>query len=113
MSMYAKLLAAALADRRPIETDEDRELLLAEVLWRRTLLDSRTTTTATAPSATNALADELAYDISLITLARAVGISCDADDFERPMQQRQSLEDTLAQRGIQMTDSEDSAQYST
>ncbi len=111
--MYAKLLAAALADRPSSEIDEDPGSLLSEVKWRHSLLDSSAHNNAISNSAPVALADELAYDIALIALARSAGIQCDVNGFDQPVQQRLKLEQEVARQGIKIFDSDKSTQYSS
>ena len=50
----------------------------------------------------------MSYDISLMDLARSVGIVCDPNEFDRPDQQRRKLEQTLESRGIDLVQAEES-----
>jgi hypothetical protein len=97
--MYADLIEAALAEAYPpghrISSHQARD----EVFRRRKHLasagreDGRRDVTA-------ALADQVAYDVALIRLARSVDVDCDPRNFGWPGDERQKVERTLATGGV-------------
>ena len=103
MSIYTQLLDSALD-----EVTTDNELTpsdaLAELVRCRNLLGAGFARTGSnwAPAA---VADELAYDIALIGLARSLGVECDVNRFDRPGHERARLESELAARGIHLVES--------
>jgi hypothetical protein len=46
------------------------------------------------------LANQVAYDVALIELARSVGIACDPASFELPELRRNEVNRELAARGV-------------
>jgi hypothetical protein len=46
------------------------------------------------------LADQVAYDVALIELARSVGLPCDPATFDQPELRRNELDRELAARGV-------------
>jgi len=100
VSMYTDLLEAALAEVIPGGRPTSFHQALAEVVRRRKLLASSGWHEVGRPSVSVALADEVAYDVALIRLARCVDVDCDPGSFGRPQGERQKVERTLASGGV-------------
>jgi hypothetical protein len=99
MSMYTYLLTAAVEHRRPAAGEPTPAEALSTLLHCRDRLRSwgkETDWTSTA------LADQVAYDIALIDLARCVGIDCDLDTFDQPERRRLELSRELKASGIDL-----------
>jgi hypothetical protein len=106
--MYTHILEAALHERPQAETAMTASEALAK------LLDSRQHLDAVAPEqgmdwSSNALANQVAYDIALIDLARCFGLACDPSSFEQPRRRRIELERELISRGIRLEQLDQSA----
>ena len=52
--------------------------------------------------AASAVANQVAYDVALIELARCLGIACDPATFDRPALRRNELDRQLADRGVRL-----------
>ncbi len=52
--------------------------------------------------AAGAVANQVAYDVALIELARCLGIACDPATFDRPVLRRNELDRQLAARGVRV-----------
>ena len=98
MSMYTHLLTAAVEQRLPAGEPTPAEAL-------STLLHCRDRLRSWGKEAdwtSTALADQVAYDIALIELARCVGIDCGLDTFEQPERRRLELSQELKASGIDL-----------
>lgn len=104
-SMYSELLDAALGEADRPDGGPDVRGSLDELLrYRRHLAEDAA---RTGPDwALQAVADQLAYDIALIRMARSAGVDCSVRGFDRPEQERLRLEHDLKSRGIQLDGSE-------
>jgi hypothetical protein len=107
MSMYTQLLEAALEARAPSDEADTVDTPLSEALRCRRQLATATSSGVGVDRTSSALAHQVAYDISLMELARSVGINCDPNDFDRPEPQRRKLEHVLQSRGFDLAQSED------
>ncbi len=108
-SMYALLLDAALARADGSGDELSTGGALAELLrCRGRLGPSPTSKDDAAPGAAAAVADQVAYDVSLVRLSRLVGIECDVDRFDRPEIERRRLEAELVASGIDLAELEGS-----
>ena len=107
-SMYSDLLDAALSEvGRPDDGLPTRGSLAELLHYRRKLAEDAA---RTGPDwALQALADQLAYDVALIRLARRAGVSCSVRGFDRPEQERGRLEHDLERQGIKPHGSEELA----
>ncbi len=99
MSMYTHLLTAALKERLPAAAEPTAAETLSTLLSCRDRLRSRGKETDWT---SGALADQVAYDIALIELARCVGIDCGVDAFDQPERRRLELSRELTARGMDM-----------
>jgi hypothetical protein len=98
MSMYTQLLGAALERHSLSPSEATSGQALADLLHSRKRLKEATRHGSNWASA--AVADELAYDIALIELARLVGVECEIGEFDKPAEGRTHLEERLESRGI-------------
>ena len=107
-SMYSDLLDAALSEvGRPDDGLRTRGSLAELLHYRRKLAEDAA---RTGPDwALQALADQLAYDVALIRLARRAGVRCSVRGFDRPEQERGRLEHDLERQGIKPHGSEELA----
>jgi hypothetical protein len=108
MSIYVQLLDAALAEAPPQPDEMTTGDAVAELLRRRGNLNTNKSSRGGSLWAPDAVANELAYDMALIRLARFLGIECDADDFELPGRGRAQIELSLMSKGIRLDDSDTS-----
>jgi hypothetical protein len=99
MSMYRQLLSAAIEERRPAAVESTPAEALSTLFQCRDRLRSWGKETDWT---SRALADQVAYDIALIELARCVGIDCGIDTFDRPERRRLELTRELTARGIDL-----------
>jgi len=97
--MYTQLLGAALKEVSSPDGASTAADALAELNRCRDRLEDYGSREGT-DWASEAVADELAYDIALIELARQSGVECDVSDFENPRKGRTRLEGSLQSRGI-------------
>jgi hypothetical protein len=100
VSMYADILDSAFgwlpkAESPPTMTDAINVLVDC-----RTRLGQTRTTERPTDWAASALANQVAYDVALIELARSVGIACGPDTFDQPELRRSELRRELAIRGV-------------
>jgi hypothetical protein len=96
--MYSELLGIAMSDD-PDNLQETKGAALARLIESRLRLgSSRTSERHDDVLAT--LADQLAYDVALLRLARLVGIDCQLSEFGRPEQARRRIEQLLTTHGI-------------
>lgn len=100
MSMYTELLGAAFGHTGSGEETTAGEALaeLLRVSGRLGVASELSRTgTGWAPAA---VADQLAYDVALLRLSRALGIACEPAAFDPPEPERARLEEALASRGV-------------
>ncbi len=93
--MYYELLTASLAgvgrsDRRSVVD------LVADAVERRRALQGGTA------DAASGVAVQLAYDLALLRLCRALDVAADPAGFTRPLPERRRLESLLAGRGVDL-----------
>ncbi len=117
--MYSQLVSHALAERDPYDGDGDAELF-ETVVRLRAALPVQPTGSANGSNAhdgvygggdprygsggvTSRVADEVAYDVALVTLCRRLGVEHDPECFDRPDVERRALERELACRGFDVT----------
>jgi hypothetical protein len=110
MSIYVQLLDAALAEGPPPPDEMTTDDAFAELLRHRGNLYSSSSSKGRSSQgeslwAPDAVANELAYDMALIRLARLLGIECDTHDFELPGRGRARVELSLMSKGISLGDS--------
>jgi hypothetical protein len=117
--MYSQLVSHALAEHHAYDGAGDAELFETVVRLRMVLpaeLDGRADGTdgqtgaysGEAPrdgpdGVTSRVADEVAYDVALMTFCRRLGIDHGPERFHRPDVERRTLEDELARRGYVVT----------
>ncbi|MGP0031520.1 MAG: hypothetical protein ACLPVF_13560 [Acidimicrobiales bacterium] len=99
MSMYTQLLGAALEVRGSADPWSAVGSPLPGAQRHQCQLPARPDPDAGVAD-TGALADQIAYDIALIELARSVGVACAPSEFDQPQKRRHELERELASRGI-------------
>jgi hypothetical protein len=105
MSMYIDILDTALRQRsRRVDVPTVAEAM-AELLECRNRLGSMTTSGRGEDWTADALADQVAFDVALIELARSAGIECDPAAFEQPDRSRTELIRTLMARGLRLDES--------
>lgn len=104
MSMYSQLLSAALDQTHPPSDDSTTGEALANLLERRSYLGARLASHPGSKWAPGAVADQLAYDIALIEIARQLGIEVDLNGFDQPENERARLERALLGRGVPLDD---------
>jgi hypothetical protein len=95
--MYTHLLDAAFEELPPPAVGTTTTEALSALLHWRDRLESRE---IGVDRTTTTLADQLAYDISLIRLARSAGIVCDTTMFDQPERTRSGIEQELISRGV-------------
>jgi len=110
MSMYTQLLTAAVGQGVGRGHAATRERAVAEV--RRCHEDLIEGVPAgTDPDAVPAaLAQQIAYDVALITLAVLVGIETDPSRFEQPEVERRRIDSRLAALGIVLVEPSDAGE---
>jgi hypothetical protein len=96
--MYTQLLYAALRQRPLTEVGATEDALDDVVRCRHDLEDG---VPPGAPDTVSVvLALQIAYDLALVELARAVGVETDPNRFEQPQPERERLERALRNLGI-------------
>ena len=110
MSMYTQLLGAALDKIHRPDDELTTGAMLAELLRCRSQLVASASSHIGSGWAPSAVADELAYDIALIELARHLGIECDGRGFDQPRYERTRLERAVVSRGIRLDELDQQAQ---
>jgi hypothetical protein len=108
MSMYTQLLEAAVEARAMHDNADAIESPFAEASRCRRQLVVAASVGTDGDRTSAVLAHQVSYDISLMELARSVGIDCDPNEFDRPEQQRRKLEHALQTRGINLFQTEES-----
>jgi hypothetical protein len=107
MAMYAQLIEAALERVGPSEEALSIGDVLSELIRCKNGLDSSRRNDSSAGWSLPAVANEIAYDVVLIALARQFGIKCDPRAFDRPREERARLEDAVAARGLVLHELDD------
>ncbi len=100
MSIYSQLLSAALEQTDGSEDESTTGEALTKVLACRGKLEAQPAKRTGSDWAAAALADQLAYDIALIGLARRLGVDFDLDSFDQRQLERTRLERALENRGL-------------
>src|ERR1035441_9229752 len=98
MAMYTDLLAAALDARPSCDDNPTRGEVLSAL--RRCREQLSVSSHGRRGWALDAVADQLAYDVALIDLARLLGIDCHVFGFDQPSRERARLEKELVARGV-------------
>jgi hypothetical protein len=101
-SIYTQLLMATLAAPRRVTAEPTTVERLREVRWCRGQLGTRQPSASAPGWAPGAIGDQLAYDVALVGLARALGVACDENAFDPPQPERRRLEAALAARGVSL-----------
>jgi len=99
MAMYSELLDAALHERCVGASTMTVTDSVSALVHCRTPLESPG---LPADGTATALANQFAYDVALIELARCVGLDCDPSTFDRPERRRTELRRELISRGIRL-----------
>jgi hypothetical protein len=99
VSIYVQLLGSALDQSH---SDEDTTIgeALAQLLECRNRLGANLSFYTGTDWAPAAVADQLAYDVSLVEFSRHLGIEVDPTKFGQPEHERARLERALVSRGI-------------
>jgi len=100
MSIYSQLLSAALDQAEGSDDEPTTGEALAKLLAYRSRLEPDVRTRKGSDWAAGALADQLAYDIALIGLARCLEIEFDLNNFDQRQLERNRLERALEARGL-------------
>jgi hypothetical protein len=100
VSMYADILDSAFGRRPKVATPPTMNEAITVLLHRRSRLTETRPTGRPRDWAVGALANQVAYDVALIELARAAGIACEPDTFDQPELRRSELGRELAARGV-------------
>lgn len=98
--IYTELLAAALTERERSQLPLSATEALAQVVTCRSRAVRGCSTPIGRGWATVALAQQVAYDSTLIRYAGIAGIACDSRRFGSPGAERQRVERELTARGI-------------
>ena len=107
MSMYTHLLGVARGQRESIERDTESTDALAEARRCRDELKAGLPPGLDPDAVPVVLALEIGYDVALIELATALGVTTDPSRFEQPERERARLEKELAAMGVKLDDEED------
>jgi hypothetical protein len=105
MSIYAQLLNDALSQSHSDEVPTAAETL-TQLLKARNRLGANLSSYPKSEWAPAAVADQVAYDIALIELARLLGIEVSLARFSRPEHERTQLERAVVSRGIPLDEIE-------
>ncbi len=100
MSIYSELLSVALDEPVPSNDEASTAEALAKVAASRSRLNVEETPSTQSDWTAGAIADQLAYDIALIELARLLGIEVDLGGFGRSLTERARIEQLLMARGL-------------
>lgn len=106
MSIYAQLLIDALGQRHAEDESPTTADTLAQLVKARDRLSFNRSSYTESDWAPAAVADQLAYDVALIELARLHGIEVSVARFSRPLPERTRLERALVSRGIPLHESD-------
>jgi hypothetical protein len=96
--MYATFLELALNKTAP----SDRTPTTGEALTKLHQCRSRLAASSGWHGTPEALADELNYDVALVSLAHLLGINVDVQAFARPLIERSRLEEAIVATGFEM-----------
>jgi hypothetical protein len=107
MSMYTRLLEAALAQRPPQTHGASRDDVLDEVRRCHAELEAGLPG-GDVDTVSAALALQVGYDVALVELAAVMGIASSPSRFEPPERERERLRTALRDLGIRV-DTEDAA----
>ena len=102
MSMYTHILEAAIRERPQADTGMTTGQALATLVECRHHLGAIASSERGLDWSATALANQVAYDLALIDLARCVGLDCHPASFDQPQRRRVELEGELVSRGIQL-----------
>jgi hypothetical protein len=100
--MYADILDSAFGRRPGMASPPTVTEAIKQLLDRRNRLAPTRPKERHADWAASALANQVAYDVALIELARSVGIACDPGTFDQPELRRHELNRELAARGVHL-----------
>ncbi len=107
MSMYTHLLGVARGQRGSGGPDTATPDALAEARRCREELKAGLPPGLDPDAVPVVLALEIGYDVALIELATALGVTTDPSRFEQPERERARLEKELAARGVKLDDDKD------
>ncbi len=99
MSIYAQLLSDALGQNHSDDSSTTADAM-AHLVKARDRLSANRSSYTEPDWASAAVADQLAYDVALIELARLLGIEVKVVSFSRPLPERTRLERAVVCRGI-------------
>ena len=99
--MYQRFLGMALDEASDGDGLTSGEALV-QLLLCRSQLHQRSDDPDRSSGAASALGEELDYDISLLRLARLLGIEVDVQAFSQPSIERSRLEDAIESHGIRL-----------
>jgi hypothetical protein len=102
MSIYTQLLTAAIEQADAFDDKATTGEALARMLECRARLGINVAGGSESGWAATAIADQLAYDVALINLARCSGIEASPSGFDPPQKERAQLERTLENRGTHL-----------
>ncbi len=108
MSIYADLLNVALDQALPPDGARTTYDALTRLVACRRRLDVDASPHTSMNWAPDAIADQLAYDIALIELARHLGIDVDLGGFDHSHAERTRLEHVLESKGLRLELPDDS-----
>ena len=100
-SIYAQLLDHAL-DQSHSDQNSTIGDALAQLLEYRNRLGTNVSLYTGSDWAPAAIADQLAYDVSLVEFSRRLGIEANLTRFGQPQNERARLEQALISRGIRL-----------
>ena len=112
MSMYTQLLVAALHERPRPDANMTTDEALSALLDARRHLGPIASSERDTDWSSVALANQVAYDLALLDLAKCVGLDCDPSFFEQPHRRRIELERELISRGIRLEEVDHNANSS-
>ncbi len=107
MSIYARLLSDALSQRHSDGESSTTADTLAQLVKARDRLNINRSSYTESDWAPAAVADQLAYDVALIELARQLGIEVSLVRYSRPQPERTRLERAVVSRGIPLGEIEE------
>jgi hypothetical protein len=102
MSMYTDILHKAFERRPKAVGPPVVSEAVKEVLDRRSRLAVTRSRKRPPGWAASAVANQVAYDVALIELARSVGLACDPATFDLPELRRNEVDRELAARGVDL-----------
>ena len=100
--MYTQILDVALRERPQREAEMVTGEALCALLDCRQHLDLVASSERGSDWSSAALANQIAYDIALIDLARCVGLDCDPGSFDHPQRRRTDIKRQLISRGVRL-----------